>query len=102
VVVASVATPPATLPVLTDAGSPAAGAAAATVLPALPGKISSKVKTISAVSPESITLHLADGRTIVWGSATETDQKARVLRALLGVKARVYDVSAPDLPTTKS
>jgi cell division protein FtsQ len=101
VVVATVAAPPATLPVLPDAGSPAAGAAAATVLPALPSRIASSVRSVSAVTPESITLHLADGRTIVWGSATDSDQKSRVLRALLPVKARVYDVSAPDLPTTK-
>ena len=66
----------------------------------MPAKVGSQVASVSAVSPESISVHLRDGRTIVWGSATETDKKARVLQALLSVKARVYDVSAPDLPTT--
>lgn len=100
VVVATPAAPPARMPTLTDAGSPAAGATAAAVLPALPAKVGSQVAAVSAVSSESISVQLRDGRTIVWGSASETDQKARVLQALLSVKARVYDVSAPDLPTT--
>lgn len=100
VVVASAAAPPGALPTLTDASSPAAGATAATVLPALPAKLGSQVASVSAVSSESISVHLRDGRTIVWGSASETDKKARVLQALLSVRARVYDVSAPDSPTT--
>jgi cell division protein FtsQ len=100
VVVTTVTAPPAALPTLPDAGSPAAGATAATVLTALPAKLGPQVAAVSAISPESISVHLRDGRTIVWGSANDNDKKARVLQALLSVKARVYDVSAPDLPTT--
>jgi cell division protein FtsQ len=100
VVVATPASPPAALPTLTDAGSPFASATAAAVLRALPAKVGSKVASVSAVSLESISVRLRDGRTIVWGSASETDKKTRVLQALLSVKARVYDVSTPDLPTT--
>ena len=100
VVVATPAAPPAKLPTLTDAGSPAAGATAAAVLPVLPAKVGSQVASVSAVSSEAISVRLRDGRTVVWGSASEADKKARVLQALLSVEARVYDVSAPDLPTT--
>jgi cell division protein FtsQ len=100
VVVAEPPSPPLALPTVTDAGSPAAGAAAAQVLPAIPAKLRAQVSSISAASPESITVHTRDGRTIVWGSTEDSEQKARVLKALLTVKARIYDVSSPELPTT--
>lgn len=100
VVVATSTAPPTSLPTLTDAGSPAASMNAATVLQALPAKLGSQVASVSAVSSEAISVHLRDGRTIVWGSASDSDQKNRVLSALLSVKARVYDVTVPDLPTT--
>jgi cell division protein FtsQ len=35
-----------------------------------------------------------------WGDSGRSGLKAAVLRALLPQRARVYDVSAPDLPTT--
>jgi cell division protein FtsQ len=39
---------------------------------------------------------------VVWGSAEQNEEKAVVLRPLLKVDAERYDVSAPELPTTKS
>ena len=39
---------------------------------------------------------------MVWGSADESETKAEVLETLLAtVQAQVYDVSAPDSPTTR-
>jgi hypothetical protein len=35
-----------------------------------------------------------------WGSAADSALKSTVLVALLQTKALVYDVSAPDVPTT--
>ena len=35
-----------------------------------------------------------------WGSADEPEFKAAVLDALLSRRAQIYDVSAPELPTT--
>ena len=45
---------------------------------------------------------LKDGRTVVWGSAEESDTKAEVLATLLAtVQAQTYDVSVPSKPTTR-
>ncbi|WP_420118482.1 cell division protein FtsQ/DivIB [Micromonospora sp.] len=46
-----------------------------------------------------IGLRLRDGRTVVWGDATRSEDKARVATALLGRKADTIDVSAPDVVT---
>jgi serine/threonine protein kinase len=40
-------------------------------------------------------------RTVTWGSGANLTRKLSVLKSLLGIKARVYDVSAPDQPTTR-
>jgi cell division protein FtsQ len=39
-------------------------------------------------------------RTVVWGGGDRSARKAAVLAVLLHRKARIYDVSAPDAPTT--
>ncbi len=49
---------------------------------------------------DQITLVLRDGRQVLWGSAEESDAKARVLVALLKEPAASYDVSVPGQPTT--
>jgi cell division protein FtsQ len=57
---------------------------------------------VSADTQDSVHLELSRNRTVVWGSAEDGEKKLTVLRALLkGVKASRYDVSAPELPTTK-
>lgn len=62
-----------------------------------------RVAYISAASQDSVTLRLTDRRTVVWGSAELGSEKVEVLRPLLRrVDASRYDVSAPELPTTKS
>jgi cell division protein FtsQ len=101
VVVAHRDSAPAGLPVLTDAGDPAAVAGAAAVIAVLPKSLHAKVASITAKTADSITLHTPTGVTVVWGSPEQSARKARVLAALISHRARVYDVSSPDLPTTR-
>jgi cell division protein FtsQ len=68
---------------------------------ALPVALRGKVGSISATSPDSITLNLTSGVKVVWGSSDDSERKAAVLSVLMQREAKVYDVSAPDLPVTK-
>jgi cell division protein FtsQ len=61
-----------------------------------------QIQYVSAATQDSVQLRLAEKRTVVWGSAEQNEEKAVVLRPLLKVDAERYDVSAPELPTTKS
>ncbi|GAB2658442.1 cell division protein FtsQ/DivIB [Kribbella swartbergensis] len=72
-----------------------------TVSAALPSTLRAQVRSISAASPDSITLNLGSGVRVVWGSSDDSERKAEVLSVLMKRKATVYDVSAPDLPVTK-
>ncbi|MCW2801728.1 MAG: hypothetical protein JWQ70_3200 [Aeromicrobium sp.] len=60
-----------------------------------------QVRYVSASSRDSIVLALTKGRTVTWGSGGNLTRKLTVLKSLLGIRARVYDVSAPDQPTTR-
>lgn len=75
--------------------------ALAKVAASLPASVRDQASGISANTPDSVMLALSDGRKVVWGSAEDTELKARVLQPLLGVKAREYDVSSPTHPTTR-
>ncbi|TDX02655.1 cell division protein FtsQ/DivIB [Kribbella sp. VKM Ac-2566] len=72
-----------------------------TVSAALPDTLRAQVGSISAASPDSITLNLSSGVKVVWGSSDDSERKAEVLSVLMKRQAKVYDVSAPDLPVTK-
>ena len=72
-----------------------------TVSAALPDDVRAETSSISAASPDSITLNLPSGVKVVWGSSDDSERKAEVLNVLMKRKAKVYDVSAPDLPVTK-
>lgn len=61
-----------------------------------------QIRYVSAETQDSVQLRLTEGRTVVWGSAEHNEEKVVVLRPLLKVDAERYDVSAPELPTTKS
>ena len=74
--------------------------AAVSVLTTLPPDLGKKVAGISAASRDAVELTLKSGSLVRWGSAEEPEFKAEVLRALLTRRAEVYDVSAPELPTT--
>ncbi|GAA1609616.1 FtsQ-type POTRA domain-containing protein [Kribbella sancticallisti] len=72
-----------------------------TVSAALPVSLREQVESISAASPDSITLNLGSKVKVVWGSSDDSERKAEVLSVLMRRDAKVYDVSAPDLPVTK-
>lgn len=72
--------------------------AAVRVVADLPPWLASRLASVEAISPSSVTLLLTDGRTIRWGSASESTFKAQVSRILLRESAAVIDVSVPDRP----
>lgn len=100
---ATVARRPAGLPMVSapvDAG-PAALRAAMDVLDALPRSVRPQVRQVRATSPDDVRVELTRGRTVTWGSTDRGRRKAAVLAALVSRPAGVYDVSAPDAPTTR-
>ncbi len=74
---------------------------AATVAHWIPAEVRPETWRMTAEAVDRITLTLTGGRTVVWGSAEESELKSEVLSALLSVEATVYDVSAPRHPTTR-
>ena len=67
----------------------------------LPAALRPTVRRITAATPDAVTLLLADGTTVTWGSADDGPRKAEALLALhprpLPHPAAV-DVSSPDTP----
>jgi cell division protein FtsQ len=96
--------PPPNLPYL-DADNPGPNdpptKAALAVMTALRPEVAGQVARVSAPSPAAVTLTLADGREVVWGTTDRTEEKAEKLAALLTQPGHTYDVSSPDLPTVK-
>lgn len=75
---------------------------AARVISALPDDLTLRVDHVQVETVDQISLVLKDGRTVVWGSAEESDTKAEVLATMLEtIDAQVYDVSVPSKPTTR-
>ena len=70
------------------------------VLESLPADLLARVSSVSATTRDDVELTLNSGSLVRWGSADEADFKSQVLTALLARRAQVYDVSAPELPTT--
>lgn len=94
---------PAGLPLISapvDAGPPALRAAL-DVLDQLTAPVRGQVRQVRAATAEQVELRLTRGRTVLWGSTERGARKAAVLAVLVSRKARVYDVSAPDTPTTR-
>ncbi len=75
-------------------------AAAAAVLGELPARLRRSVASISAPSPDQVTLQLSNGITILWGAADDASAKAEELALLMPTHARYYDVSAPGTAMT--
>ncbi|HET6289235.1 MAG TPA: FtsQ-type POTRA domain-containing protein [Amycolatopsis sp.] len=69
------------------------------VLGVIPQQLVKQVTTATAKTPGSVEFALADGKTVRWGTSADTERKAKVLAALLTREGKVFDVSAPDLPT---
>lgn len=104
VVVREAAHPPAGMPLLTSPpaalrGSPAIQAAAA-VLRQLPASLRQRVRSVSAASATTVTLHLRRGIRVLWGGAGQARQKAEELDQLFRTHARYYDVSDPATAVT--
>jgi cell division protein FtsQ len=76
-------------------------AEAAHVVSALRADIRAIVDRVEVESVDRITLHLTGGRTVMWGSAEQSDDKAAVLAVLLKQDAQEIDVSVPGRPTTR-
>ena len=83
------------------AAGPRALRAALAVVTATTPAVRRALIEVHAVSPEQVTLRLTRSRTVVWGSPERGERKAAVLAALMTRRATVYDVSAPDAPTTR-
>lgn len=73
--------------------------AALTVVAALTPQLRDLLVAVVADAPTRIRLDLRGGRAIIWGDATENEDKARVATSLLGRPVTVIDVSAPDVVT---
>ncbi|GII67071.1 hypothetical protein Skr01_71560 [Sphaerisporangium krabiense] len=82
------------------AGDPAT-MAALKVAGGLPEDLTRMIRTVSATSAADVSLRLGDGRTIMWGGAERTRDKARIALTLLERPAQRYDVSSPDVVTIK-
>ena len=106
VVVRSAATRPRGLPLYSTTaavsslpGNPDVGAAAA-VLGELPASLRSSVSSVTAPSPDQVTLQLRSGVTILWGGADDAAAKAEELAVLMPTHAHYYDVSSPTTAVT--
>lgn len=74
---------------------------AAQIVQALPVSVTSQMLSLSATSPDTFTIALGSGATIMWGSADQSGLKASVIDGLLNVPASYYDVSSPSHPATR-
>jgi cell division protein FtsQ len=90
--------PPAGLPTVTGAGVGLQSATA--VLASLPADLATRVTSLSASTRDDVELTLRGGSLVRWGSTEQSAFKAEVLRALMRRKQALYDVTAPELPTT--
>jgi cell division protein FtsQ len=61
-----------------------------------------RVKTVTVYAPEDVRLSMKNGKSVMWGGESRAARKAEVLFALLQIRARFYDVSAPDAPATRA
>lgn len=103
---------------LIDGGTAAIGQdtfrAMTAVLSNLPQSILEQLANATAKSPDAVELALSDGRSVIWGNASDMELKAQVLEALLTAPAptapagkpdpapaKVFDVSAPRHPVTR-
>ncbi|MER6071106.1 FtsQ-type POTRA domain-containing protein [Streptomyces sp. NPDC001817] len=68
----------------------------------LPAAVAKDTRTVQVRSYDDISLQLADGRTVAWGSGENGPTKARTLAALMKAApgARHFDVSVPTAPAS--
>lgn len=75
--------------------------AALAVLRELPPELLTPMAVLAADAPARIRLELSDGRTIIWGDATDNAEKVRVTLVLITKPGKTIDVSAPSLVTIR-
>jgi cell division protein FtsQ len=75
--------------------------AAAAVLGELPARVRRSVISVTAPSPDQVTLHMAGGITVLWGGTDRSGAKARELTVLMRAHMHYYDVSAQGSVTVK-
>ncbi len=68
----------------------------------LPDAVAQRTRTVQVRSYDAISLELADGRAVAWGSGEDGRAKARALTALMKAApgARHFDVSVPTAPAS--
>jgi cell division protein FtsQ len=89
----------ATVAVTSLRGNPDVGASAG-VVAELPAWLRSRVQSVTALSPDQVTLRLGGGVTVLWGGTDRAAAKAEELALLMRTHARYFDVSAPGTAVT--
>lgn len=99
VLFAQVTTPPPGIPLLEVERASAqdrATLAAVQVIGVLPADVRERLARVSAATPDSVVLHMVGGRTVIWGSAENSERKAIVLAGVFSQPGGTLDVSSPE------
>jgi cell division protein FtsQ len=85
-----------------DPGNAALLSDMAVVATAVPAKLRVKINRMTASNADTIALILESGRTVMWGSSSDSPLKAQVVMALLKQKSKSsIDVSSPHNPAVR-
>lgn len=105
VVLSTSAEPPEGRPELEITGGidSAAFRSAGLVMRSLPADLRGTVTQVRATSGDDVTLRLADGKSVVWGSEEDSVRKAAVLVRLIAASpsSGTFDVSSPTVPVVR-
>ena len=94
--------PKVVLAVVVDPGDKPLLTEMATVAAALPNKLRSRVDRMTASNRDAIALVLESGRTVTWGSSSDSKLKAQIVTALLMREPKSsIDVSSPHNPAVR-
>lgn len=65
------------------------------VIASIPSSLRKEVSSVSATTGADVTLHLEDGRSVIWGGADESKEKASLIGPLLEHDGSEFDISSP-------
>lgn len=94
-------TPPQGAVEITGDSEPAAVAEAVDVLAALSAHSRGEVAALDIRDAVAMTLRLHDGRTVFWGANEDNANKARAFEAVLQLEGQNWDITNPELVTTR-